>query len=124
MNKTQAKLVKFAAAYTKAAAAGFAAGNAAKTTTMVLTDTLNGQVWVEPAGPCGFAWVNVSPGTSSFAKWLVKNKYARSAYDGGVDIWVSSFNQSIERKEACARAMAETLRAELGVTAYPMSRLD
>ena len=80
--------------------------------------------YYEPEGMCGFAWVKIRPGNSSFAKWLVKNKLARSAYGGGVDIWISGFNQSVERKEACARAMAEVLRNELGVNAYADSRLD
>lgn len=126
------RYAKFAAVYDKAAAAGKAAGEAAKPATMVVTqhaDPLNDnspavKQWVAPEGMCGFAWVKVSPGNSSFAKWLVKNKIARKAYYGGVDIWISAFGQSIERKEACARAMAKVLVEELGIKAYADSRLD
>jgi hypothetical protein len=128
----KARYGKFEAAYNKAAAAGKAAGEAAKPRTMVVTQHANPlndnspavQQWVEPEGVCGFAWVNVSPGNCSFAKWLVKNKLARKAYYGGVDIWVSAFGQSMERKEACAAAMARVLVEELGVKAYSNSRMD
>lgn len=127
-----ARYAKFEAAYAKAVTAGKAAGEAAKPATMVVTQHANPlndnspavQQWVEPEGVCGFAWVNVTPGNSSFAKWLVKNKVARKAYYGGVDIWVSAFGQSMERKEACASAMAKVLVEELGVKAYANSRMD
>jgi hypothetical protein len=128
----------FEAAYEKARKAGIAAGEAAKPRTMVVTQHANPandaspavQQWIEPEGMCGFAWVKVTPGSSSFAKWLVKNKIARKAYGGGVDIWISAFGQSVERKEACARAMAKVLVEELsemgfqGVNVYADSRLD
>ena len=45
------------------------------------------------------------------------------SYYGGVDIWVGEFNQSMERKEACAAAMARVLN-EAGIKAYSMSRMD
>ncbi|HVG51646.1 MAG TPA: hypothetical protein VM867_08440 [Xanthobacteraceae bacterium] len=121
---------KFEAAYNKAAAAGKAAGEAVVPRPMVVQQragVFGGAVvqdWFESEGLCGFAWVNVSPGNSPFANWLKKNKLARKAYAGGVDIWISAFGQSSERKEACARAMAKVLVDELGVSAYADSRLD
>ena len=51
-------------------------------------------MWHAPEGVCGFAWVKVSPGNSSFAKWLVKNKMARKGYYGGVEINISDFRRS------------------------------
>lgn len=63
-------------------------------------------------GVCGFAWVTVRPGNSSFAKWLVENKLARpSGHTGGtgVKIWVHQFNQSLTRKEAYATAFSAVL---------------
>jgi hypothetical protein len=82
-------------------------------------------VWFEPEGLCGFAWVKVTPGNSSFAKWLLKQKIVSGgAYGGGVDIWVSAFGQSYERKDAYAQAMAKVLVEELGIKAYAQSRLD
>jgi hypothetical protein len=126
------RYAKFEAAYNKAVAAGKAAGEAKAPVPMVVAehaDPLNdrspvNRAWHCAEGACGFAWVRVRPGNCSFAKWLVKNGHARPAYEGGVDIWISAFNQSVERKEACARAMAEVFRSELGVNAYSDSRLD
>ena len=81
-----------------------------------------------PQGLCGFAWVNVSPGNSSFANWLKKQGHARKSYRGGVDIWIRVGGQSFELKEAYAYAMAEIFHAnakELGIrSAYANSRLD
>jgi hypothetical protein len=68
--------------------------------------------------------VIVSPGNCPFANWLKKNGSARKAYNGGVQIWIGDFGQSQERKEACARAIAKSLREELGVKAYADGRLD
>ena len=72
-------------------------------------------LWFDPEGPCGSAWVTVRPGSSGFAHWLRKHGYARPAYHGGVEIWISEFGQSYERKHACAKAMAEVLRGALGI---------
>lgn len=117
--------------FAKARAAGLAAGSAAKCVPMIVRNDsilingkpLEGGPWTVPDGPCGFAWVNVKPGTSSFARYLSKNGLARSSYYGGVDIWISDFEQSVTRKEACASAMAKIF-AEAGIRASAMSRLD
>lgn len=123
----------FAAAYDKAVAAGRAAGEACSPRPMIVTQHVNAlddgspaaKQWYAAEGACGFAWVKVFPGNCSFAKWLIKQGIAKGrAYAGGVDIWVSAFGQSIERKQACASAMAKVLVAELGVKAYADSRLD
>jgi len=74
-------------------------------------------------GPCGFAWVVVKPATSSFARWLRSQRLARPGYNGGVHIWISDYNQSMQRKEAHARAMARVLEMS-GVNAYADSRMD
>jgi hypothetical protein len=123
------KAAQFEAAFAKAVAAGLEAGEASKPRPMVVQEMLGmspivKQSWYEPEGMCGFAWVNVSPGNSPFANWLKKAGLARKAYGGGVDVWVSDFGQSVERKEACANAMAKVLKEELGVSAYASSRLD
>ena len=88
--------------------------------------------WVVPSGVCGFAWVVVKPGTSSFARWLSKNGIARKHYYGGVSIWISHYNQSMELKEAHARAMSLSLQESLSsgefadpkVKVYSGSRMD
>lgn len=74
-------------------------------------------------GPCGFGWVRVVPGNSSFANYLKKAKGCRAAYGGGVSLWVSEYGQSYVRKYAYARAFAGVLQ-EAGVTAYGEGRLD
>ena len=80
-------------------------------------------VYVVEGGVCGFAWIKVIPGTSSFAKWLVKSGYARKGYGGGVDISVKEFGQSMQKKESYAGAFAKILNAA-GITAYSQSRMD
>jgi len=74
-------------------------------------------------GVCGFAWVLVRPGNSSFARWLAKTDKGSAAYGGGVSIWVSGYGQSMQRKEAYAGAFAKVLQ-DAGITAYSQSRMD
>ncbi len=75
-------------------------------------------------GVCGFAWVNVKPGTSRFARWIRANDKGRSDdYYGGTTVWVRYFDQSYERKLAYAEAFAEVLQ-EAGIRAYAHGRLD
>lgn len=76
-------------------------------------------------GVCGFAWVNIKPGNSSFAQFLVKKGLARKdSYYGGVSVWVSDFGQSMEKKEAYAQAYAGVLH-EAGIKrVYAQSRMD
>ncbi|MCK5548163.1 MAG: hypothetical protein KAI64_04060, partial [Thermoplasmata archaeon] len=117
-------------------AAGQAAGENAVPRPMVVSevnpvnDEPNGRQWFVGEGVCGFAWVNVRPGTSSFARWLKKEGLARrDNYLGGVTVNVPQFNQSYERKMAFASAFAGVLQSadvltSAGVTAYASGRLD
>lgn len=118
------KYEKFRKVFGKAVAKGLAAGYGAIPDPMVVTEGSGGKSWFVRDGVCGFAWVTVRPGTSSFARWLVKTGQGRKAYGGGVDIWVSGFGQSMQRKEAYAYAMAKVITDELGVSAYAGSRMD
>ena len=81
------------------------------------------QQWAVPEGVCGFAWVTVTPGNCSFALWLKKHHNASKGYHGGMELWVSDFGQSYERKHAYARAFARIV-SEAGVKAYAGGRLD
>lgn len=133
MAKTNANRdAEFAALYAKAQEAGQAAGNACVPRPMIVGEAkslfsneidYSKPTYFESEGACGFAWVNVRPGNSPFANWLKKNGYARPAYKGGVEIWISDYNQSIARKEAHAMAMAKVLK-DGGIDAYGDSRLD
>lgn len=111
--------------------AGMAAGLAALPTPMVVQQHASAlddsspvvKSWRVPEGVCGFGWVTVRPGNSSFARWLVKTGRASKAYRGGVQVWIGEHGQSYERKVAHARAMADLLKA-WGVKAYSGGRLD
>lgn len=112
------------ALYLKGDMAGKSLAAACVPAPMTVVDTISGKVY-EPiaAGVCGFAWVKIRPGTSSFAKFLVRKGIARRSYSGGVDIWISAYGQSYEKKLAYARGMAGVL-AEAGFDAYASGRLD
>ena len=77
-------------------------------------------------GVCGFAWVNLRDGRTSFARQAKKLAGARKSYYGGLDIrpQAMGFSQSYERKMAACQAYAEILR-EGGVKgAFADGRLD
>lgn len=120
------------ALWNKAYEEGMKAGQAHRPIPMVVQQHSNmlddnspvKESWFVEGGVCGFAWVVVKPGTSSFARWAKREKDAKRAYYGGIQVlWVSEFGQSYERKVAFARKFAEVLR-EGGVKAYSESRLD
>jgi len=80
--------------------------------------------WYISDGVCGFASIWIKPANCKFAKYLVKNGKARkSGYQSGVCIWVSDFNQSLQKKEAYAQAFAKVL-VKNGITAWAESRID
>lgn len=122
---------KWSALWDKALAAGLAAGKGASPTPMVVVERANPfdrtspvtRGWEVPDGVCGFAWVVIRPGNSSFARWLVKRGLGRAGYGGGVHVWVDAHNQSLTRKEAHGSAMAEVFR-DAGVHAHMHSRMD
>jgi hypothetical protein len=124
----------FADLFARAEAAGEAALVAAVPEPMVVqqrSEAFNDnspvvQSWYVPEGVCGFGWVTITPGTSSAARWAVKNAGFRKAYGGGVQLWISAGGQSYDRKAAYAEAYADVLRAGLpaGTHAYAGGRLD
>jgi len=80
--------------------------------------------WFVEDGVCGFAWIVVRPGNCSFANFLKEKDYARKdSYYGGVSIWVTVGNQSMQKKETWGRAFAEVLR-KYDIDARMMSRMD
>ena len=126
------KDAQFEALYKKAWAAGAEAANATVPTPMAFQNALglnDGFDWNRPYevvadGACGFAWVKIRPANSAFGRWLKKvGKVKYASYGGGYDIWISDYNQSVQRKEAHAEAMAKVLQAA-GIKAYAQSRLD
>jgi hypothetical protein len=123
----------FEALFAKAQAAGLAAGQARKPTAIVVGEAASpfsppgvfkpgAQLFHEPEGCCGFAWVEIA-GNTSFGRWAKKAGKAKPGYPSGLMFWISEHGQSVERKEAHANAFARVLN-EAGIKAHPMSRLD
>jgi len=92
------------------------------------------QSWHVSEGACGFAWITV-PGNTWFIRELKKFGKAsadincwdsdvvfKPAYRGGYQYWVGG-GQSIERKEAFARAFSDVL-SKYDIKNYTGSRLD
>ena len=86
----------------------------------------NKKTYFVEGGPCGFAWVNIKPANSAFAKFLMsKGKVSKDNYRGGVTLWVSDYGQSEQRKACYAHVYAEVIEKEIpGIKAYADSRLD
>jgi hypothetical protein len=124
---------EFEQLYNRAWAAGVAAATATRPATMVIGTPTTPfgneidyakQIFVETEGACGFAWVKIRPASSAFGRWLKRTKRVRgAAWNGGYDIWIHDYNQSLARKEAHADAMAKVL-TEAGITAYGQGRMD
>lgn len=119
--------------YAEAIEAGVRAGNNHNPTPMIVQQHANPLDDNSPVvrtfepvmgGVCGFAWVNIKPGNSSFCRWLKSQGIVdHVSYYGGYDLWCSDFNQSMERKEAWADAIAKVLNS-YGIKAHSMSRMD
>lgn len=118
--KASAPKQDWAAVYAEAYEAGMAAGRAYSPTPMVVEGYEHAPVM---DGACGFATVVIRKGNSSFAVWLRKNSIGYHHYYGGHAIPIHEFGQSMERKMACASAMAAVLQ-KYGVDCFPTSRLD
>lgn len=121
----------FKALYAQADAAGKLAAEDAVPTPMIVgeeTAPFNGVIdYAKPTyfvseGLCGFAWVKFA-GNTAFGRWAKKSGKASKSYGGGLQVWVSSYGQSVTRKSAYAQAFA-TVLTEAGITAYADSRLD
>ena len=119
------RYARFAEVAREAEAAGRAAAEACTPRPMVVVDEGRGYAYPPVMdGVCGFAWVHLAKGNTSFAHWAKKNLGARKSYYGGLDIWVDGYGQSYERKLAHARAYGQVISDRLGVSAYGTGRLD
>ena len=81
----------------------------------------NGRVY-DPFPICGFAWVKFA-GNTAWGRWAKKNINARPGYPNGLQIWISDYDQSYDKKVAYARAYANVLKLN-GIDAYGDGRLD
>jgi hypothetical protein len=80
----------------------------------------------EWTGPCGFAWIIVKPGTSSFARWLIRTGHAvPDRYFGGANIPVMDYGQCLRTKRAYVLGFATELSTYFpNLIIKPMSRED
>lgn len=134
--KAREKLVdpsQFPAIYQEANQAGIDAVSKLEVIPMIVSEadpisgrpTHGGKSWFVADGVCGFAWVSIRPGNCPFANWLKKSGKARTdSYSGGVQIWISDYNQSMQKKETYAAAFAAVIREKLGIHCYSGSRMD
>ena len=81
-------------------------------------------------GVCGFAWVNVYPANKGNTKLGKEERklletagFSKNEYERCHQLWISDYNQSMQKKEAYAGAYAKVLR-DYGFRAYSGSRLD
>ena len=77
------------------------------------------------SGVCGFAWVNIGSGNTSFARHAKVLAGARPHYYGGMELKPQAvrMSQSMQRNEAACIAYADVLRGA-GINAYMGSRMD
>lgn len=117
--------------HARAHQAGLDAGNAAIPAPMVVEEHLHPMDDTSPViyretvneGICGFAWIIVRPGNGAYAKWMRRVLSTRRGFEGGEQLTVFGFGQSLTRKDAYADAYSKVLR-DAGVRAYGMSRAD
>lgn len=81
------------------------------------------QQWQVNDGVCGFAWIRITPGTCSAARFGTKHCGFTKHYGGGVSKWVSEFGQSYEKKMKYAEAYASVLN-QYGIKSHAGGRLD
>lgn len=109
----------------EAQAAGMEAGKNAIPTPMIVEGYEDEPVM---GGACGFASVHfkMKGGLGrKFGRWLIDNGHARKDdYYGGCTVWIGDHGQSMARKAAHARAMAQTLQRAGIEDAHGRSRMD
>lgn len=111
---------EFQRLYWEADKAGVEAAVKAMPTPMVVSG--GGKEYYVSEGACGFAWIKFA-GNTPWGRWAKQNGIARSSYPKGLQIWVSEFGQSMDRKAAYAYAFAKVLQSA-GIEAYAQSRMD
>jgi hypothetical protein len=116
--------------YVEAYEAGVKAGNEIGVPKFIVGDSIGLSNKIDYSKPtyvlnglCGFAWVKIYPARGAFVNYLKSRNIGDKSYNGGYDIWVSEFGQSVDRKNAFAQAFAEVLK-KYGINAYGQSRLD
>lgn len=75
--------------------------------------------------PCGFAWVDIKPAHSKFAKRMLERGLAKRGYEVGISVWNPSrhYTQNMYIKYAGAIAFADVLKG-YGIKAVADCRMD
>jgi len=116
----------YAEIWAEAWTAGIMAGLACRPTPMVVEYHKSKTLYVVEIvddGACGFAWIKIRPANAKLARWLKAQKLGHKAYNGGWDVSVHDFGQSLERKASAARATAAVL-VKHGIDATSYNRMD
>ena len=79
--------------------------------------------WHVPDGVCGFAYVIIKPATCRFVHFLKEGGTGYKHYYGGWSYPIHLYDQSLQKKEAYARAFAKVLN-DHGIKAHVDSRMD
>lgn len=134
VKKSETENVNFKEVYAKAMAAAREAGAAATPAPMVVQQHENmlddhspvKKSYYVSDGVCGFAWVWFPKINTPFTRWLRSTNLAYKHYGTGCDVSMSSIgNQSLERKEAAARAFVAKVHEFLPEEKmYVQSRID
>ncbi len=111
------------AIFAEANEAGRKAVQSAAATIKPMTVIGEGGPWHVPDGVCGFAGVVIRPARGAFVTWLRDNRMGFSNYGGGYYVPIHDYNQSMQKKEIHAYAMAEVLTRH-GIKASVNSRMD
>lgn len=81
-------------------------------------------------GVCGFAWCSVRPANKGNTRLGKEERlvleaagFRKNDYEKTYQLWISDYNQSMQKKEAYADAYAKVLY-ENGINAYSGSRMD
>tara|TARA_R110000822_G_scaffold8669_1_gene33985 strand:+ start:75 stop:488 length:414 start_codon:yes stop_codon:yes gene_type:complete len=119
----QERYASFAILWERAREAGHKAAMSCTPEPMGVYDPGSGERWTVAEGPCGFAEVRLSKGNTSFARWAKGNAGFQKHYNGGLYHWISAYNQSMDRKQAFARAACEVLKED-GIACYATSHMD
>jgi hypothetical protein len=116
----------YAEIWAEAWTAGIMAGLACRPTPMIVEYHKSKTLYVAEVvddGACGFAWVKIRPANGKMARWLKAQDKGHKGYNGGWEVSIHDFGQSLERKSATARATADVL-CKHGIDATSYSRID
>ena len=93
------------------------------------TSTTQNYLTQHGEGACGFSWVDVYGvrSNSALGKALIANGFRKDSYAKSLKFWSpdKTYTQSVDAKEAGARAFVDVMRNTFGdIKIYAGSRLD